>query len=257
MNANTDVAPYVSFNEAFLYLYDHNSLFNKNHIETPQHSDPGNIGNGTFLAYGPFRPSSPPLNVHKSVCGSIQKDTMITGPNAIISGLQWVPNKEPDIHYYKIYENGAYLDWTNSTCYPLTFPNPIPQTYTYYVTAVDVYGFESGPSNTVTFLPDDGGNPGGGQNAEVNKVIGLSLEVIPNQISSEAVIKITNLHKEDVNIEVYNMTGTKVETIYEGTVNKGINSFQWIPDDRYSKGIYLISLRTGDKIITEKVIINR
>ncbi len=256
--ANTDVAPYVSFNEAFLYLYDHDSRFNIAHIETPQHSDPGNIGNGTFLAYGPLRPPSPPLNLHKSVCGWSQSDDeMIDEGNVILSGLQWTPNEEPDIHYYKIYENGIYLDWTNSTCYPLTFPNPIPQTYTYYVTAVDVYGFESDPSNTVTFLPPDGGGSGGGQSAGVNKLSGLSLEVIPNQITSGAVIKVTNLHREDVKVEVYNVTGTKVETIYEGIINKGINSFRWIPDDRYSKGIYLITLSAGDRIITEKVIINR
>jgi len=83
------------------------------------------------------------------------------------------------------------------------------------------------------------------------------LNINPNTISSLALIEFRVSHKQNVNIDVYNLIGKKIETIYKGSANKLMQRIRWEPDNRYSKGVYFVTLISENGITTKKVIINR
>ena len=222
-------------------------------METPQHSDLGNIGNGTFLVYAPFRPPSSPKNLHEEWIGCVPPPDTSTLASHIFIKLAWDPNQELDLHYYKVFQDSSFLDWTTSPYYVVSLPNPLDKTYSFYVTAVDVFGFESEHSNILIYSPTSGG----GQNIKTSELQEISLNINPNTISSLALIEFRVSHKQNVNIEVYNLIGKKIETIYKGSANKLMQRIRWEPDNRYSKGVYFVTLISENGITTKKVIINR
>ncbi|MBC8487211.1 MAG: T9SS type A sorting domain-containing protein [Bacteroidetes bacterium] len=84
-----------------------------------------------------------------------------------------------------------------------------------------------------------------------------SLNIFPNPFFISTKIAFVCQKPENGRIEIFDITGRKVKTLYIGKFNPGLNEFIWKPENntqRINEGIYIINVIVGDKIISEKVI---
>ena len=79
----------------------------------------------------------------------------------------------------------------------------------------------------------------------------------PNPFNPETTIKYSVPKDGDIQIEVYNILGKKVRTLFEGQQTAGTYQVRWDARDDYgstlSSGIYLISLRSGNFVTAKRV----
>jgi hypothetical protein len=82
------------------------------------------------------------------------------------------------------------------------------------------------------------------------------LSVSPNPISSNARIELTLAAKETIEVRLNDFSGRQLRIVYRGEVAAGSTT---IPFDvtELNNGIYLISLRTHNQVITKKAVICR
>ncbi|NQY09753.1 MAG: T9SS type A sorting domain-containing protein [Flavobacteriales bacterium] len=90
--------------------------------------------------------------------------------------------------------------------------------------------------------------------ANVN-VIGRSLNIFPNPISSNSVVSF-NLpnEEEEVTIDIYNLLGDKVSSAAYGQLAKGSHQLTLELNNNNLNGIYFIKVRFGSEVVTRKVI---
>lgn len=78
----------------------------------------------------------------------------------------------------------------------------------------------------------------------------------PNPFNPETTITF-NLEKAGyAKLEIYNMLGKKIETLFEGTARSGSNSFSWRSDNMPS-GVYFYKLTTESFSATKKMILEK
>ncbi|RKZ22974.1 hypothetical protein DRQ18_01525, partial [bacterium] len=144
VNADADGNRFVSIREAWDYFYPkdswrypHDIPYYDDAFETPQYSDPGNIGSSTYLVWDDFKPPASPRGVTYTF-GRIG-DTLLIH-------FEWLMNKEIDFSGYRIYRNTALVGDVHDSVFCDTLPDFIPGDIdTYFVTSYDVYGYESTP----------------------------------------------------------------------------------------------------------------
>lgn len=81
----------------------------------------------------------------------------------------------------------------------------------------------------------------------------------PNPFNNSTIITVYIPVKSDIEIEVFNVIGNQVSTIYKGELNSGIHTFRWSGTDdnnnTVSSGIYLYRLTTNTGISLMKKMI--
>lgn len=84
-----------------------------------------------------------------------------------------------------------------------------------------------------------------------------SLEVLPNVISNQAIIKI-ELEKElkNTTVELIDLDGKTVSNIFQGNLPLGNSNFNIERNLVSAKGMYFVVLKSNQKVITKKVIFN-
>jgi len=80
--------------------------------------------------------------------------------------------------------------------------------------------------------------------------------VYPNPLNPEASINYSIPQAADITVEVYDLLGRKVASLFDGYQPAGDHSLLWRPDNQAS-GVYLIKLSSGDITRTEKVTLLR
>jgi plastocyanin len=61
--------------------------------------------------------------------------------------------------------------------------------------------------------------------------------------------------EEFVDVSLYNILGTKIQTLYHGNISSGSFSETVSLASSISRGIYLVTLKIGDAILTKRVVI--
>jgi len=82
----------------------------------------------------------------------------------------------------------------------------------------------------------------------------------PNPFNPSTTIEFSVTQNSDfVNLEVYNIKGQKVKTLYSGRAEEGRHTVTWNGDDEndaaVSSGIYFYKLKTGDQELTHKMLL--
>lgn len=81
----------------------------------------------------------------------------------------------------------------------------------------------------------------------------------PNPVLSETVIPYLLTEAGNVEIEVYDLVGRKIKTLVDGRQSKGLHKVRWDVTDAHGKqvpaGIYLYSLKTGNKVKLMKMLV--
>ncbi|MCP4633845.1 MAG: T9SS type A sorting domain-containing protein [candidate division Zixibacteria bacterium] len=74
----------------------------------------------------------------------------------------------------------------------------------------------------------------------------------PNPFNAKTEIIFTLDESSAVNIEIYNITGQKVETILDDELNEGVHAITW-DASAVSSGIYFYKLTAGNYVTTKKM----
>ena len=114
------------------------------------------------------------------------------------------------------------------------------RTYTYYVKAFDAAGNISGPSNTYTVT-----TPRKNKFASLfpeEELVSGEMRMFPNPFNPSTMIHFYVEYEGQVQIDVYDITGSKISTLVKKHFDTGIHTAQFIGEN-YSSGIYFFILR--------------
>ncbi len=84
----------------------------------------------------------------------------------------------------------------------------------------------------------------------------FNFDVTPNPAASTTMVNFELDSREDVTIDIYNLVGGLVGTTDLGTTAAG-TYIQNINLDNLASGIYMVSLRAGDKVATQKLVVTK
>ena len=80
----------------------------------------------------------------------------------------------------------------------------------------------------------------------------------PNPFNAGTVINISVLEAGNVNLEIFNVLGQKVATLYNSSLSAGSHSFSWNSlgdnNQQVSTGMYFYRLTVGDQVATKKMV---
>jgi PKD repeat protein len=87
-----------------------------------------------------------------------------------------------------------------------------------------------------------------------NTAFQTSVEVFPNPVTDLATVKLKLNESARTVLEVYNLTGQKMATLFDGMTDQGN---QYIPWDAQGleQGVYILQIRTNEQISTHKVVL--
>jgi len=80
------------------------------------------------------------------------------------------------------------------------------------------------------------------------------LQNYPNPFNASTTIRYSLSEKADVKIEIYNILGQKVETLFDGGQQAGYHSVTWRAD-KFASGIYLARLQAGSRSKNVKMVL--
>jgi len=167
--------------------------------------------------------------------------------------LAWSPNIEPDLSHYKMYRDNlpgtmVYLDSISSSDTIYTDAQVVlGDTYYYKVTAVDLSGNESDPSNEVfatggvlTVVNDDGKNTIKNFDLKQN---------YPNPFNPTTTIEYNIPQRSSVSIRIYNIAGQEVRRLVSEFKEPGTYKVEWDGKDNdgrtVSSGVYFYQMMAG------------
>lgn len=81
-----------------------------------------------------------------------------------------------------------------------------------------------------------------------------SFSVYPDPLTSSATISFSALQQANATIELYDLAGRKVQTVFEGTVEAGTQDVELNRND-LAPGIYILQLRLNDEVVNKKVVV--
>ena len=82
------------------------------------------------------------------------------------------------------------------------------------------------------------------------------LTAYPNPFSDKVTISLNLEESSDVQIEIYNLTGTKVKSLVSEKLNTGVHQYTWEATG-LNAGIYFYTLKVGNEVFTKKIILTR
>jgi len=86
--------------------------------------------------------------------------------------------------------------------------------------------------------------------------VGLLSKCSPNPFNSYLAIQYTLFEQSEVNVEIYDMLGRRIELFVQGTRQAGEHNVIWNADNQ-SSGIYFYRVRAGDYSETRKMVLLR
>jgi len=76
--------------------------------------------------------------------------------------------------------------------------------------------------------------------------------IYPNPFNPSTTFEINSFENQYVNIEIYDISGKKIDNIYDGYLNHGSNKFKW--DGKFHpSGIYFLTLKSENKVLSKKI----
>ncbi|MEW5796504.1 MAG: T9SS type A sorting domain-containing protein [Candidatus Zixiibacteriota bacterium] len=144
---------------------------------------------------------------------------------------------------YNIYRNGTRVNATTST----TFTDAglrAATTYSYYVTAYDEAGNESGPSNTATATTRSKGGK--------NQTALAGIRAYPNPFNPTVSISYSLPKSGEVVIEAFNILGQRVAELVNEMQPAGDHVVSW-DASHLASGVYLIRITTAESTGSLKV----
>ncbi len=85
--------------------------------------------------------------------------------------------------------------------------------------------------------------------------------IFPNPSNPTTTFQFSITHQSPVSIKIFSISGKRVKTIFNGTLQAGIHQYIWDGKDEnglnLSAGVYSILLSTGDKKVAKRIVLTR
>jgi len=199
---------------------------------------------------------------------------VLSGFNAVQNGsfvgVTWTTQSETGMSGYNILRghsnelmmaqqvNLGLIPATNTSSqhvynYPDTEVN-LGDTYYYWLEAVEDDGTVEyfGSIMVVTHPPTDDPNPPAITQTMLNSAY-------PNPFTNFTTVSFEVDQKMDVNLEIYNLRGQKITTLFSGEADPGIHRYNWNAVDQFGRqlphGIYLVRMTTRDHVYQKKMVL--
>ena len=78
----------------------------------------------------------------------------------------------------------------------------------------------------------------------------------PNPFNPETSLRVSLIKNEELKISVYDIKGSIVSILFDGSVSQGLHKFNWNASS-FSSGIYFIGVRTSSEVLFKKVILTK
>ncbi len=168
--------------------------------------------------------------------------------------LSWDAPEEGEPNGYRVYRDDVLLNSTLLTMTNYTDTNPLASTAIYHVTAVYVDGeVESGPSNQISVSLT------ANQDCTNNQKLSLIKSVYPNPFNPRVQICYELPSFSDVNIDIFNVKGQRVNQQRLNGLNRGLHHFVWNGTDfrgnKVGSGVYTVRLSTSQQSERVKVML--
>jgi hypothetical protein len=89
----------------------------------------------------------------------------------------------------------------------------------------------------------------------------ISAYSYPNPFSPKATIAVALQENSRVAVRIYDASGRLVRALFDGAMNQGLNRVTWDGTDSngrpVSSGVYFFRLKTGDKVVSKKMVLLR
>jgi hypothetical protein len=167
--------------------------------------------------------------------------------------LTWRANRELDLLGYHVYHSpsgSGFERLTTSALPETTWSTGSPGGY-YYVTAIDVSGFESAPSDTVQ-ASTTGVEEGSAGLPGLLRIVGN----YPNPFNPATVVAFEVGRSGPVNLEVHDLLGRRVGVLVDDHLEAGAHTVRWEADGR-SSGVYFLVLRGAGSTSIRRIMLVR
>jgi hypothetical protein len=169
--------------------------------------------------------------------------------------LDWVHSEAEDLSHYNLYRQNVIAGGSATIISTETnfYSDNVNQSgeFEYWVTAVDVSGNESDPSNAamVTLGVEEGVIP----------MEFALLQNYPNPFNPSTQIMYTLPKTSAVEIVIYDMLGSKVRTLFSGSQDAGYKNVLWNATnekgDPVSAGMYIYTIEANGFFASKKMIL--
>jgi hypothetical protein len=102
-------------------------------------------------------------------------------------------------------------------------------------------------------------NPGGGSSVGSPQKLNIEMMAQPNPFTSAVSVDLTlptDLVGKSISVEVYNVLGTSVGSLYNGKISNEKLQLDWKPDG-VDAGTYYVVARVDDAVMTRKIVYKR
>tara|TARA_B100000073_G_C23295624_1_gene396415 strand:- start:43 stop:534 length:492 start_codon:yes stop_codon:yes gene_type:complete len=74
----------------------------------------------------------------------------------------------------------------------------------------------------------------------------------PNPFNPIVNFNVNNIETQEIDINIYDINGNKIDNIFNGTLTNGLYNFEWDASN-FSTGIYFINCKNNNSTLVEKV----
>ena len=174
-----------------------------------------------------------------------------------VVSLSWSGPQDEDFSYHNIYRQDINstepaVVFTTIDSFYVDIEVEDVGAYEYWVTAVDLSGLESDPSNSVSAV------------LSADEALGLPTEFAlnqnyPNPFNPSTQIQYALPEETRVVISIYDLMGRKVRTLINDVQDAGYRSVMWNATNDMgrlvSAGVYIYSIQAGDFIQNRKMVL--
>ena len=169
--------------------------------------------------------------------------------------LDWVHSEAEDLSHYNLYRQNVIIGGSATiiSTEDNFYSDNVNQSgeFEYWVTAVDVSGNESDPSNAAMVTL--------GVEEEMIPMEFALLQNYPNPFNPSTQIMYTLPNTSAVEIVIYDMLGSKVRTLFSGSQDAGYKNVLWNATnekgDPVSAGMYIYTIEANGFFASKKMIL--
>jgi parallel beta-helix repeat protein len=85
----------------------------------------------------------------------------------------------------------------------------------------------------------------------------MSVKTYPNPFTAQATVKVYPTETGQAIVDVYDLSGNRVQQLFAGTVNAGVTRTFVITANNLKNGTYFVRFVTNRKVVSEKIYLNR
>ncbi|MEI6089577.1 MAG: T9SS type A sorting domain-containing protein [bacterium] len=202
----------------------------------------------------------PTLRMDSYLTCSIQNLSAVQNSKNSVQ-LKWDAALTENVYHYNVYMRyGTEDSWTKVNTQPLTTNEMIVDVAKEGRIYFQVRTAELLTSNTGTYYAH-------GKAAKVDIMYSssvsddalFSINSYPNPAETESTISLNLLSASTINVEVFNQSGIRVKTLFNGSVSAGQQEFIWnltnSENSRVAAGVYFVRVHSADGSLTDKIVV--